>query len=195
VFKTVYTSRGATVYTIRQPDLRLFAAKMLRQGWCPHMVIHLIATFTTATLARLSDLHVSPIRNKSHSQCHREKQCVAFNVHEETYRTSHCDDCTGCSFLEVPYQDLVEIITKGGVPLISIEVDASPNRSLSLKIHQRRRFTRYTAVSHVWTDGLGNPSRNSLPICQLKALSSVLLRTCGKSNVSYIDASEEVVAY
>lgn len=182
--KITYKSRGATVYGVFEQKSRIFCAKMLRQGWCPHKVIHLWETFEEDSLRQLSDLHVNPIRKKDHRPCLSQKSCIAYNVDLKTYRTSHCDGCPGCSFVGVPYEELINIIQHGEVPLVSIEMDNSLDQRLSIRLHTRSRSTRYTAISHVWIDGLGNPTSNSLPVCQLKALRSRLKRLHGKSNVS-----------
>ncbi|KAF2011119.1 hypothetical protein BU24DRAFT_472277 [Aaosphaeria arxii CBS 175.79] len=36
--------------------------------------------------------------------------------------------------------------------------------------------SKYIAISHVWADGLGNPSENGLPLCQVKRLRANLLK-------------------
>ena len=35
----------------------------------------------------------------------------------------------------------------------------------------------YIAISHVWSDGLGNPNENSLPLCQPEFLYDLLVDT------------------
>ncbi|KAB2573394.1 hypothetical protein DBV05_g7943 [Lasiodiplodia theobromae] len=32
----------------------------------------------------------------------------------------------------------------------------------------------YIAISHVWSDGLGNPTENAMPLCQLRRINSIL---------------------
>ncbi|KAL8998899.1 MAG: hypothetical protein Q9169_002118 [Polycauliona sp. 2 TL-2023] len=38
----------------------------------------------------------------------------------------------------------------------------------------------YVAISHVWADGLGNPNANSLPMCRLRRLHSLVASLCGQ---------------
>jgi hypothetical protein len=55
------------------------------------------------------------------------------------------------------------MITPGGE-------DNLGNESLKVEIVRKRIGKQYLAISHVWSDGLGNTEGNSLPNCQLKLL-------------------------
>ncbi|KAK4942754.1 hypothetical protein LTR10_017514 [Elasticomyces elasticus] len=45
---------------------------------------------------------------------------------------------------------------------------------LNIKVHRFDGSIRYTAISHVWSDGLGNPHENGLPHCQLQRIAGIL---------------------
>ncbi len=45
----------------------------------------------------------------------------------------------------------------------------------------------YVAISHVWSDGLGNPNHNSLPFCQIKRLQELVQESTGKPLPFWID--------
>jgi hypothetical protein len=69
---------------------------------------------------------------------------------------------------------LIEIIKSGGIPLVSVHI--GPYNKAEIRIEKASPSTRYTAISHVWSDGLGNPNSNALPQCQLGWLSTCLER-------------------
>jgi hypothetical protein len=62
----------------------------------------------------------------------------------------------------------MDVIRKGRIPLIRIS-DRGHGR-VKLQIIERELKSRYIAISHVRTDGLGSPRQNSLPHCQLQRL-------------------------
>lgn len=98
------------------------------------------------------------------------------------YRTAHQSrDCI-CKSVTVPYDELIEVIRKGGVPLISIERNENSEHGIELRVQKRSFFTKYAAISHVWVDGLGNPGCNVLPTCRLIEIAARLHDINGKPN-------------
>jgi hypothetical protein len=61
------------------------------------------------------------------------------------------------------------ILKKGQLPLLRI-VPGQTLAELAGKILDSKPTSRYVALSHVWADGMGNPTANSLPRCQLLQL-------------------------
>lgn len=65
-----------------------------------------------------------------------------------------------------------EILKGGGIPLIlSIDSDKD-NRKITLIASEPD--TSYAAISHIWSDGLGNVHRSALPRCQMLRLSGLI---------------------
>jgi len=73
-----------------------------------------------------------------------------------------------CPFVHVDAQEVRKIIEEGGIPLVLI--DTSSSGGLDLRVRAAAARDRYIAISHVWSDGLGNPALNALPKCQLERL-------------------------
>ena len=96
--------------------------------------------------------------------------CQAYNSNPDSYVTSHTATGCQCSFIAAPTEQLEEIIRSGGVPLVSLH--EAPHGKLTIRVHTSKAKSRYTAISHVWSGGLGNVEGNSLPLCQLKYLDS-----------------------
>ncbi|KAI9768590.1 MAG: hypothetical protein M1840_004787 [Geoglossum simile] len=139
--------------------------RMVKAGWCPALLARLNNRFGPPGLY-YAYLLGPPLAIKSHSACTPEK-CLANFVDEESYRTLHVTETCSCEHLDAPQQRLVDILRAGQIPLVSL---ADGNDGFSLAVVPYEQDMRYVALSHVWSDGLGNPYQNSLPICQLRSL-------------------------
>jgi hypothetical protein len=90
--------------------------------------------------------------------------------YETKYRTPSCR----CKLIEIPKSPLIEIIKSGGIPLVSVHTRT--HNTVEIRIEKADPSTRYTTISYVWSDGLGNSNSNGLPQCQLEWLSTCLKR-------------------
>ncbi|KAG4291533.1 HET domain-containing protein [Fusarium proliferatum] len=114
-----------------------------------------------------------------HSKCTTEK-CVGYQMDESTYETKHLfdRDCD-CEFISLSHgfeaNLVLYCVRRGGTPLIRIDwpffrifqmgVDDGPTPP-------------YVAISHVWSEGMGNPRENALPRCQLSNLQYSASQSC-----------------
>ncbi|RKL25998.1 hypothetical protein BFJ72_g13889 [Fusarium proliferatum] len=114
-----------------------------------------------------------------HTKCTTEK-CVGYQIDESTYETKHLfdRDCD-CEFISLSHGFEVNLVLscvrRGGTPLIRIDwpffhifqmgVDEGPTPP-------------YVAISHVWSEGMGNPRQNALPRCQLSNLQYSASQSC-----------------
>ncbi|MCJ1311978.1 hypothetical protein MMC25_005652 [Agyrium rufum] len=148
--------------------------KMIAKGWCHHHVNHLSRTYDLNTFLYLATLERSPQRLFDHTLCLSHEACIAYNTDTETYETRHVTtDCT-CQMVSTPYDRLTKVIRQGGIPLLSIEYDATTGEIPKVNVNRRTWRSKYIAISHVWADGLGNPKANALPVCQIKRLQTRL---------------------
>jgi hypothetical protein len=152
---------------------KLLMSKMADQGWCPSQMHNLFQKSNHHTLFFLSQTNRKGGRWSGHGSC-SSRQCVANNVDMSHYETKHRTPNCSCNFLGVPKLPLIEIIKSGGIPLVSVQT--GPHNMVELHIEKANPSTIYTAISHVWSDGLGNPNANALPQCQLEWLSTCLGR-------------------
>ena len=161
--------------------------KMLAKGWCYHHVNHLSNIYGPETFSYLATLERSPYRLSDHKRCLSHTACVSYNTEMATYKTRHVTEDCDCPMVQTPYNSLVQIIRKGEIPLISIDGGSIAGATHNLTVQSRSRKTKYIAISHVWADGLGNPTTNALPSCQVKQLKINLLalqKSMGYPNVS-----------
>jgi hypothetical protein len=152
---------------------KLLMSRMTAQGWCPSQMHSLFQKSNHYTLFFLSQLNRKRGKRKGHDSC-SARQCVANNVDMSHYETIHRIPSCRCNFVEIPKLRLIEIIKSGGIPLVSVHT--GPRNMVEIRIETANPSTRYTAISHVWSDGLGNPNSNALPQCQLEWLSTCLER-------------------
>ncbi|KAJ5374177.1 hypothetical protein N7517_006183 [Penicillium concentricum] len=148
-------------------------ARMQRMGWCPNEIAMVEKTFTSASAYYASQMERPPSAvQRDHGECTR-KLCVARQINEATYRTAHTKAECDCRHLGPAMEEVVAIIASGGVPLLSI---TPTKKEPYLKVEVERYFglKRYVAFSHVWSDGLGNATANTLPTCQLLRIRDLL---------------------
>lgn len=145
--------------------------QMMMNGWCFHQVGRLSLKYDLKTFLYLATMERSPLRSVDHQRCILHESCVAYNTDPSTYRSRHTTADCACLTISVPYESLIKIIRQGNIPLVSIEDgDAGADEKYKLRVEARSWRSKYVAISHVWADGLGNPSKNGLPSCQIEQL-------------------------
>ncbi|KAI1499752.1 hypothetical protein F5X99DRAFT_388858 [Biscogniauxia marginata] len=169
----------------------------LRQdGWCPSELARLFSQFNSSCLYFIYNLqrpaaheehHMIRIRrNQTTSASHPQTrlctpfECTHRKIRAEEYQTKHADGCDGCHDVVADPEELRGILERGKIPLIlSIEED---DKSSSIMFVEAEPWMAYVAISHVWSDGLGNLKRNALPRCQLLRLSQMVRSLPGESS-------------
>ncbi|KAJ9604147.1 hypothetical protein H2200_011670 [Cladophialophora chaetospira] len=167
---------GPYNFRITWPQSKLLKAYMLDAGWCPNEYERLAGTMAVPSVYYASSLQRSG-RGNNHSRCSTER-CIANNVDEEKYTTSHATEGCRCEHLEPSPEKLKAILEDGGHPLIQISIRETP-LECDIDVVDSRAVSKYVALSHVWSDGLGNTIRNSLPKCQLIRLRTVVEASYG----------------
>jgi hypothetical protein len=155
---------------------KLLCETMLRQNWCPSEVSFL-QYYPPA--ASNSGMHYAMsllcLESNLHQKC-SEQVCAFSQIDERSYKPKHCtvgsSVCDGnCSpiDLELSLDEIMSILHGGGLPLLRVSLSSSPKTITCSVIHYVEGL-EYVAISHVWSDGLGNPRRNALSSCQLTFL-------------------------
>lgn len=151
---------------------QLLVDRMRQSGWCLHQIMQILRSYDCLAIYYLSSIRRPEVWGISHDTCTEEK-CLAYNTkQDDTYEVRHVEEGCQCHLIGAPSEQIAQIITDGGIPLIEIRnsYDNAPN----LRVQEYTPGVRYTAISHVWIDGLGNPTANALPTCQLRELSDQL---------------------
>ena len=142
-------------------------SEMKVAGWCPSE-LHAIKTkfANVQTLVALSRMDRTFL-SRNHEGC-TEKYCTWHQIDLSTYQPKHRPNCDQCRVFENVEMDTAvrRILDRvgGGLPVLKISGEGD---SPSIQVIETTPDTQYIAISHVWADGLGNPSANSLPTCQI----------------------------
>ncbi|KAK6500631.1 hypothetical protein TWF506_003399 [Arthrobotrys conoides] len=143
-----------------------------------------LANSSPAFLCYLLSLPETNRYEGQHGDC-TATNCVGNNIDEETYVTKHVDDSCDCEHDGPNVDDVKKCLRDGNIPSLVISIVDGEYQGMKVKpqkveqasiwrFHQGKsgiaKSLDYIALSHVWSDGLGNPKANTLPRCQLRRL-------------------------
>ncbi|RDW81285.1 uncharacterized protein DSM5745_04842 [Aspergillus mulundensis] len=150
-------------------------------GWCAAEISRLNDQTDCSTRFYLAQVD-RWAQGKDHSRCIAGQGCQAHQIDEPTYRTRHRPDCKGemCWDMGPVVEDVVKILDEGGYPLVNLS-----DNSRDVEVHPAKQGEVYVTISHVWSDGLGNPHDNTLPHCQLAYIQNLV-------NALYADSPHPV---
>ena len=91
--------------------------------------------------------------------------CSENQIDEAHYETRHSNMCNLSNHwhIEPAYNRIFSMLQSGGVPLIQISDPCANRVCPQLDVLKAEAGLPYVAISHVWSDGLGNLKDNSLP--------------------------------
>jgi hypothetical protein len=147
--------------------------ELIGQAWCPSDVGRFSDTSLHYFILRAYALQmIRPKMNNRaeviHSKC-TLVECADNYIDNHTYVTKHVRSDCNCEHVGPDIEAVKRILRKGGTPLVRIST-SKDDTALKLDVVQYHPGRRYVAISHVWSDGLGNVRGNSLPLCQLNML-------------------------
>ncbi|RDW59170.1 hypothetical protein BP5796_12094 [Coleophoma crateriformis] len=143
--------------------------RMAKQNFCPMELerfkssLQIMGGYLASTLRCRSE-------SVNHSNCSTIR-CEADNIIKETYKQAHAcveGNChSGPSMKGLEFQKVLDILDNGQVPVVRVFPDKSAGDfGLFIEVIPADTCSCYVAISHVWADGLGNVSDNSLYTCQ-----------------------------
>jgi hypothetical protein len=104
---------------------------------------------------------------RDHSLCD-EEVCFAAQINTKTYETQHINTACDCKFIGPETSYLAKVLMTNDSPLVTM--DAGREDAEVELLLERDSTTAYVAISYVRADGLGNPSANKLPLCQVRRI-------------------------
>ncbi|EXJ81109.1 hypothetical protein A1O3_07397 [Capronia epimyces CBS 606.96] len=143
----------------------LAGTRMQAQGWCTSEIAMMENSFSATGRYFASRLSRQVVK-KPHNQCN-ESKCLASQVDKAAYLTQHVNSGCDCAHDEVDVEQIRRILDSGSVPVIRIHTVEDQDTPIRLDV---QGSGKYVAFSHVWAQGLGNATANSLPTCQLSRL-------------------------
>lgn len=154
--------------------------RLRENGWCISDLPVLFGQFNTSSLLYLNSLRaptfsmpMARTQSSSTTCCGgcSEFECLSTKLNEDLYLTKHVDTCCNCKDIQAKPAG---ILMDGSVPLVVATAKEVPSSEVWLV--PKKPSSTYIAISHVWSDGLGNLKENALPYCQLKHLSRLIDR-------------------
>lgn len=145
---------------------------MLKLGWCPSDISRLVSQAGDSLwFGRFASTLSRRVGESAHAACNRY-ECALRKFDDKTYQTRHVPRCHGCTPVPIETGKIGLLLERGVVPRVRIRRIHHWGRSdhregATLEVEEDGPFV---AISHVWSDGLGNPRANSLPTCQLLRL-------------------------
>jgi hypothetical protein len=163
---------------------KLLRVKMVAAGWCPYTVEFLEIELQADAQAFIFSLN-SLRAQEDHGPCKSAgfdqigRQCVADQIDRAApSKTKHVTADCECQYVGPPTQELIDLIEEGWTPIMAIATSDSTDEIEILvngvQFASDIDFCTYFALSHVWTDGLGNHEQNTLPTCQIRRLAAFL---------------------
>lgn len=140
---------------------------LIGSGWCPRLVSHVYASWNIEFLLFL--LLLGPPDRKAHSNCDFV-ECSAYQINPSRYVHSHARRGCQCKHVPVDSTQMCAILQAGRIPVVRIDnlQEGAP------LVVDAAEHTPYVAISHVWSDGLGNPGQNSIALCQLRRICRIV---------------------
>lgn len=166
------------------PSTQFLARRLKSLGWCPQTVQKICATHRPNEAYFFSLLRRHEREGTNHCLC-SESRCIANSVLDGPYQSRHVAPSCSCPAISVDQETLASIIRQGRIPIVNVEVKNN-TQEVKLKLQPAKAQNQYVALSHVWADGLGNPSSNSLPKCQIMRIAKQVSAlpapdSCGKA--------------
>lgn len=160
--KNLFRSTGVS-FPPFQPPYPLLDERLLEAGWCLSD-IHRLTRGPLVLGKYFASFLKRSVSGTGHRTC-TSVRCIANNIDESTYRIRHSCLRRDCKFIGPLMQELSTLIECGDIPIIAAELD---DASVRLSVAKYLPGLKYVAISHVWSDGLGNPRENTLPTCELQ---------------------------
>lgn len=159
-----------------------FEEIMFAHNWCPSRIAGLVNSVNTP-LAYVASLLPS-YDTRSHDGC-RPTKCLKGPSTVQAMVGVHRENCDQkCVTTTVREIQLIHMWNEGGIPGVRLANSMQPE---FVDIVDCTRVP-FIAISHVWSHGLGNPTMNELPSCQLRFLCDLVKRLGGEDAILWIDA-------
>ena len=163
---------------------------MLQLGWCPYRLAGISDSISSIALYHLRGFRYADLIGENHQAC-TEIACHVDNL--PSYEPQHDIECsrTNCELFPTQIDKIIEIYKGDDIPLLLCSF--GPPGRLMLDVIPSSEWTGYVAISHVWSDGLGNDQQNAVQTCQLRRLAQeVRALQAGRVQQPSIDDQEPV---
>lgn len=140
-----------------------------RSNCCPSQVQMLLEDFKSPQA--LSFVASCFQEDQPHAHCD-ESRCRVGHL-ESSQLPRHVDESCTCKPLRIDEDLLVDCLKRKCLPLLRLKEEPDLDE-MSIEVVRSTDSTSYVALSHVWADGLGNPTETALPRCQLSRVKAFI---------------------
>lgn len=141
-----------------------------RRGWCPSDAAVMYNAFSTSIMLYVNSLDMPVANLTGHGHCTRYN-CSLRTLSDSTYERAHAQGCAGCGDSKADQAEIERILCGGSIPVVRLpDTEAMAQRLDRIELGSSEAVVDYIAISHVWSDGLGNVEQNAVPSCQLGRL-------------------------
>ncbi|KAG9234097.1 hypothetical protein BJ875DRAFT_25721 [Amylocarpus encephaloides] len=150
---------------------------MIEDGWCPR-TIHMLKGQLRSHATSLLFAFKSHQGVKFHGHDHCDDNRCKVNAKDSNggkYKTHHhsplCPDSKNpdvkkCYLIGPEIPKLIDTIKSGCIPILEYRKSNTEDKWI-VDVEKHKPYVSYATISHVWTDGYGNPEENKLWKCQL----------------------------
>lgn len=148
---------------------------LVKNCWCINDFTRLTAAGISVSSLAIASSITRAASRKDHSEC-AATNCSADNIAEDTYSTQHLCGDSDCHCVGPDAREVEKAIISRSIPRIQVYPTTSTRQqgTTAEKALQVVQSGPYIAISHVWSDGLGNVSENKLPFCQISRLDRLI---------------------
>lgn len=175
-------------YSAGWPVCQFLYTKLLDVGWCPYEINRMLYHLGVSNSGAFFLGYIGVRKTQKDHQLCSQFHCQADQINDKLYQTKHTSDNCDCPF-GVKDQDVKEVcrlVSKRTVPLFTSATNTEGKFKIKVRPIKKARLWRrkvlYVAISHVWSDGLGNADRMSLPQCQLLRVQELCNRLFAKEH-------------
>ena len=142
----------------------LFMALLRENNWCNGEILVFRRNYSASILTLMTCLG-KRAQKRSHVHCNPTGRCRALEFDEAAYKTKHISKNCKCLHSVLQTDLLHEFIQDNELVVVD-----STRTSPTTWRYSSSRSAKFVAISHIWSDGFGNPIANTLPLCQMQLL-------------------------
>lgn len=161
------------------PETRSIRTSLLEAGWCSREIERIMNHFGSAcvTLSVFLCRIDRRVFGKDHSKC-TTNECRHEKIDYDKYRPAHVSPTCLCCVVAPRYASFKQMdraVCTGKVPVVTFSRKDIFGYRLDIhSVSMKEKPECFVAISHVWSDRLGNLHDNALPECQLLRLQSLV---------------------
>lgn len=159
--------------------------KLVKRGWCPY--IQLMLSPFNILVSEYAAIVGPPSTRFAHNSCSTHR-CVRHNIDDRTYKPIHIREGCQCTSVRPNLASIAKILENGQIPLVDFNRVSQSGQGKTVQVVAfEEGKVSFTAVSHVWSGGLGSTSEEGLPECAVDFLASKI-GSGANSKLAWIDS-------